>query len=60
MLLLSHFSIRVSRGKCRLSLTPFCYFHPLHRHFDIIQTITAEISPLHITSSRAQTGVTVN
>ena len=31
------------------------HFHPLHRHLDIIQAITAESSPLHIASSRART-----
>ena len=31
------------------------HFHPLHRHLDIIQAITAESSPLHIASSQART-----
>ena len=29
-------------------LTPFYHFHPLHRHLDIIQAITAQSSPPHI------------
>ena len=39
-----------------ISLTPQSHFHPLHRHFDIRQAITAESSPLHIGSSRIGTG----
>ena len=31
-----------------ISLPPYYHFHPLHRHLDISQVITAEISPLHI------------
>ena len=38
------------------SLTPLYHFHPLHRHLDISQPITAESSPLHIASGRTQTG----
>ena len=38
-----------------ISLTPHYYFHPLHRHLDISQAITAESSPLHIGNSRTQT-----
>ena len=37
-------------------LTPPYHFHPLHRHLDISWAITAESSPLHITSSRTRTG----
>ena len=39
-----------------ISLTPHYHFHPLHRHLDISQAITAESSPLHIASSRTRTG----
>ena len=39
-----------------ISLTPHYHFHPLHRHLDISRTITAGSSPLHIASSRNQTG----
>ena len=39
-----------------ISLTPHYHFHPLHRHLDISRAITAESSPLHIASSRIQTG----
>ena len=46
-----------SRGRGRLiSVIPFYHFHPLHRHLDISQAITADSSPLHIVSSRSQTG----
>ena len=39
-----------------ISLTPHYHFHPLHRHLDIRWAINAESSPLHIASSRTQTG----
>ena len=39
-----------------ISLTPHHHFHLLHRHLDISRAITAESSPLHIASSRTQTG----
>ena len=39
--------------------TPHYHFHPPHRHLDISRTITAESSPLHITSSRTQTRETL-
>ena len=39
-----------------ISLIPFYHFHPPHRHLDISRAITAEISPLHIASSRTRTG----
>ena len=39
-----------------ISLTPHYHFHPLHRHLDISRIIAAEISPLHIASSRTRTG----
>ena len=37
-------------------LTPLYNFHPLNRHLDITRVITAESSPLHITSSRTRIG----
>ena len=43
-------------GEGGISLTPPYHFHPLHRHLDISRAITAESSPLHIASSRTQTG----
>ena len=39
-----------------ISLTLHYHFHPLHRHLDISQAITAESLPLHIGSSRIWTG----
>ena len=40
-----------------ISLTTHCHFHPLHRHLDISQAITAKSSPpLHKASSRNLTG----
>ena len=39
-----------------ISLTPHYHFHPLHRHLDISRAIAAGSSPLHIASSRTQTG----
>ena len=38
-----------------ISLTPHYHFHRLHRHLDISRAITAESSPLHISSSRTGT-----
>ena len=35
-------------------LSPLYHFHPLHRHIDISQMITAESSPQHIASSRTR------
>ena len=35
-----------------ISLTPHYHFQPLHRHLDISQVITVEISPLLIASNR--------
>ena len=37
-----------------ISLIPLYHFHPLHRHLDISQTITAESSLLYIASYQAQ------
>ena len=39
-----------------ISLTPLNHFHPLHKHLDISQVITVEISPLHIARDQNQTG----
>ena len=39
-----------------ISLTPQYHFHPLHKHLDISQAITAESSPLHLASSRTWVG----
>ena len=39
-----------------ISLTHHYHFHPLHRHLDISQAITAESPALHIGSSRTRTG----
>ena len=39
-----------------ISLFPHYHLHPLHRHLYISRAITAESSPLHIASSRIQTG----
>ena len=46
------------QGKGGISLTPhyhFHHFHLLHRHLDISRAITAESSPLHISSSWTRT-----
>ena len=51
------FISRTFRGRRRAFLLTHHYqFHPLHRHLHISRTITAESSPLHIASSRTQTG----
>ena len=34
-----------------ISLTPLYHFHPLHRHLEVNQAITAESPPQHIASS---------
>ena len=39
----------------KISLTPHYHFHRLHRHLDINRAITAESSPLHISSSQTGT-----
>ena len=39
-----------------ISLFPLYQFHPLHRHLDISQAITAESSPLQIASSQTRPG----
>ena len=46
----------LQRKREDMSLTPHYHFHPLHRHLDTSRAITAESSPLHIASSRTQTG----
>ena len=51
----SQFTGQQGKGE-GISLTPFYYFHPLHRYLDISWAITAESSPLRIGSSRARTG----
>ena len=38
-----------------ISLTPHDHFHPFHRHLGISRAITAESSPLHISSRRTRT-----
>ena len=47
---------RTEREGEGISLTPHFHFHPLQRHLDINQAITAECSPLHIVGSRTRTG----
>ena len=39
-----------------IPLIPHFHFHPLHKQLHISQVITGESSPLHIASSRTQTG----
>ena len=51
----SRFTGQQGKGE-GIYLTPLYHFHPLHRHLYISQAIAAESSPLHIASSRAQTG----
>ena len=46
----------VEEGMGGIYLTPLYHFHPLHRHLDISQAITAESSPLPIVSSWTWTG----
>ena len=44
------------RGRRRtFFLTPYYYFHPLHRHLDISRAITAENGPPQIASNRTRT-----
>ena len=47
----SRFTGQQGKGE-GIYLTPLYHFHPLHRHLDISQAITAESSPLHIAGSR--------
>ena len=52
-----HSRITGLRGRGEgISLTPHYHFHPLHRPLDNSRTITAESSPLHISSSRIRAG----
>ena len=52
-----HSRITGPQGKGEgISWTPHYHFHPVHRHLGISRTITADSSPLHITSSRTRTG----
>ena len=51
----SRFTGQQGKGKA-ISLSPLYHFHPLHRHLDISQAITANSSPLHIARSRNRTG----
>ena len=51
------FTITGQQGKGEaISSTPLYHFHPLHRHLDISQAITAVSSPLRIVSRRTYTG----
>ena len=50
----SRFTGQQGKGE-GISLTPLYHLHPLHRHLDISQSITAVSSSLHITSSRTYT-----
>ena len=51
------YSSQESRGMGEaVSLTPLFHFHPLYRHFYINRAITAELQPLHITSSWIRNG----
>ena len=52
-----HWRITGLQGKGKdIYLTPHYHFHPLHRYLDISSANTAEGTPLHIASSRTQTG----
>ena len=52
-----HSRITELQGKTEdISSTPYYHFHLLHKYLDISQAIAAESSPLHIASSRTQTG----
>ena len=49
-------NLQDSRGKWgAIYLSPLYYFHPLHKHLGIRRATAAEISPLHIASSRTRT-----
>ena len=45
----------VGEGGGDFFLTPYYYFHPLHRHLDISRAITAENGPPQIASNRTRT-----
>ena len=51
----SRFTGQPVKGKI-ISLTSLCHFHPLYRHLNISQAITAESSLLHLGISPTQTG----
>ena len=51
----SRFTGQQGKGE-GIYLTTVYHFHPLHRHLDIRQVITAERLPLHIASSQTRTG----
>ena len=51
----SRFTGQQGKGE-GIYLTPLYHFHPLHRHLDISQVITAKSSPLHIAGSPTRTG----
>ena len=51
----SRFTGQQGKGE-GIYLTPLYHFHPLHRHLDISQAITADRSPLHIAGSRTRSG----
>ena len=51
----SRFTGQQGKGEA-ISLTPLYHFPTLHKHLDICRAITLENSPLHIASSRTQTG----
>ena len=45
-----------NRGSRRLILTPLYKPWPLHKHWEVIQAITTDVSSLHIGSDRTQSG----
>ena len=47
----SRFTGKQGKGEGIYNFTPLYHFDQLHGHLDISQAITAETSPLHITSS---------
>ena len=51
----SRFTRQRGKGEA-ISLSSLYHFHLLHGHLDTSRAITAESSPLHIASSRTQTG----
>ena len=50
----SRFTGQQGKGQV-ICLTPLYHYYPLCRHWNISRATTAEISPLHIASSRTQT-----
>ena len=51
----SRFTGQQGKGEA-ISLTPPYQFHPVHRHLDISQEITAESSSLHIVAAGLELG----